>query len=70
MKIQITVKNVYGNELIYPVCEKAKAFCELTNKKTFSCNDISKIKQLGFEVECVSVIENKGLNDFLKGGVK
>jgi hypothetical protein len=26
MKIQVTIKNVYGNELIYPMCKISKAF--------------------------------------------
>lgn len=49
--ITVSLKNVYGNELIYPVCEKAKLFASLTGKKTLSQNDIDVIiKALGFEI--------------------
>jgi len=53
MKIQVTIKNIYGNQLIYPVCQKAKYFAELTKTKTFNKNDINTIKKLGFEIELI-----------------
>lgn len=48
--ITVSIKNVYGNELIYPVCDKAKLFASLTGKKTLGQNDIDTIKALGFEI--------------------
>jgi hypothetical protein len=53
MKIQVTIKNIYDNQLIYPVCEKAKYFTELTKTKTLNQNDIDTIKKLGFEIELI-----------------
>lgn len=53
MKIQVYIKNVYGNELIYPVCDKAQCFAKLKSQKTLTSYDISIIKQLGFEIEVV-----------------
>jgi hypothetical protein len=50
MRIQVEIKNVYGNEAIYPVCDKARGFAELLNQKTLTRNDIAKIKAIGFEV--------------------
>ena len=44
------IKNVYGNELIYPVCDKAKAFTLLSGRKTLSRRDIEIIETLGFSV--------------------
>lgn len=49
-KIIVEIKNVYGKDLIYPVCEKAKKFALLTNTKTFARADVSNIKYLGFNV--------------------
>jgi len=49
--IKVEVKNVYGVERIYPVCEDAKKFSMLTNNKTLDKDDIRIIKQLGFEIE-------------------
>lgn len=50
MKVTVSIKNVYGNELIYPVCESAKKFASLVGKKTFSNKDIDLIKSLGYTV--------------------
>jgi hypothetical protein len=52
MELQITVelKNVYGNEKIYPVCENAHTFAKIAGKKTLDKTDLRHIKQLGFVV--------------------
>jgi len=49
--ITVKIKNVYGNDLIYPVCDNAQKFAVLTNKKTLSKNELAYIKALGFEVK-------------------
>ena len=41
-------KSVYGQELVYPVCQKAKRFAILTGQKTLSPGAIFQIKRLGF----------------------
>ena len=43
-------KNVYGNDLIYPVKEIAGQVSELTGKKTVSMSQLKALKALGFEV--------------------
>ena len=48
-RIYVTKKNVYGSLTIYPYCECAKLFCEITGRKTFTQSDISKIQKLGYE---------------------
>jgi len=48
MNLTIELKTVYGNDLIYPVCDKAKKLCSLTNQKTFSQFAIQKLKELGY----------------------
>lgn len=50
MNITIEIKNNFGNEAIYPVCEKANIFTDLLKQKTLTRNDLSKIKSLGFEI--------------------
>ena len=55
--VTIDIKNVYGNELIYPVCFNAKKFTSLTKNKTLSKKDIDIIKTLGYKV----VVEQKTL---------
>ena len=53
MKIQVTIKNVYGKETIYPICEQAKIFAGLVRQRTLTRKDIEKIKALGFAIEIV-----------------
>jgi len=48
MNLTIEIKSVYGNELIYPVCDKAIKLCSLTAYKTFSKHAISTLKSLGY----------------------
>jgi hypothetical protein len=49
MNLIVQVKNVYGNELVYPICEKALKLCQLTGQKTFSKFAISTLKSLGYQ---------------------
>ena len=51
MTIQYYSKNIFGHELFYPACQKAKLFTRLLNKKTFSLGDLIIIKELGIKVE-------------------
>jgi hypothetical protein len=51
MQITVSVKHVYGNELIYPVSENAKLLAKLTGKKTLTRDALATIKKLGYEVE-------------------
>ena len=54
MKIQVQLKQSYGRDLIYPVCDKAKAFAALVGQKTLTDQDIKIItKSLGFELEWI-----------------
>ena len=48
MNLIIEIKTVYGNELVYPVCEKALKLCSLTGQKTFSKGAINTLKMLGY----------------------
>ncbi len=50
MTITVRIKNVYGNETIYPVCEKAEIFARLAGTKTLSRCAIERIKALGYSV--------------------
>ena len=50
MTITIQIKNVYGNETIYPVCEKAKIFAALAGTKTLTLVAIAQIKLLGYAI--------------------
>lgn len=52
--LKVTVKNVYGNDLIYPACEQSKLLCQLANAKTFTDHAYMLCKQLGYTFELVN----------------
>lgn len=54
MNITVDIKNVYGNELIYPVCEKAQILARLIGAKTFTSSKVRTLKELGYSFEVVS----------------
>ena len=54
MKVQISIKSVYGNTLYYPANDVALIFARFAGKKTFRKRDLNDMKQLGFEIEFVS----------------
>lgn len=51
MKITVRIKNNYGNKMIYPVCEKAKAFADIASTTTLTQRVIELIKSLGYSIE-------------------
>jgi hypothetical protein len=51
VSITVQVKNVYGNELIYPVCEQARLFADIAGTKTLSRTVVSQIKRLGYTIQ-------------------
>ena len=54
MKIQVQVRNVFGNDLIYPMCIKAKKFCMLTGANTLTRDNIKLIRELGYDIETIA----------------
>ena len=44
-------KNVYGNELVYPVCQDSIIFSYIAGTKTFCSITIANIKKLGYKFE-------------------
>lgn len=56
MTIKCIVKNIYGKELIYPACDKAKLFAEIAGTKTLSMKDLKNIGAIGFYVEFINEV--------------
>lgn len=50
MQIIVDIRNNYGSEAIYPVCEQAKLFAELAGTKTLTREAVALIKALGYRV--------------------
>lgn len=49
-RVEVAVRNVYGNPLIYPANDTAKKLAALTGKKTLDKTDLANIQALGFAV--------------------
>lgn len=54
MELRVKIKNVYGNETIYPVCEQAILLAEYKGQKTFTERDIKLLKKLGYSFKIAS----------------
>jgi hypothetical protein len=54
MKIYVSVKNVYGQTLVYPACPKAEIFAAITRTKTLSRDVLTRIESLGYEIVTVA----------------
>lgn len=51
MKITVTIRENYGNEAIYPACERGHIFAQIAGTKTLTRETIDKIQKLGILVE-------------------
>jgi hypothetical protein len=51
IKVIVEIKNVYGKELVYPICENAKLFAKIAGSKTLSGDTIKHMKSLGVQFE-------------------
>jgi histone H3/H4 len=49
--IYVTIRQVYGQTMLYPACERAHAICELTGRKTITSGDIKSLSKLGIQVK-------------------
>ena len=51
MQIQVEVKNVYGNQVVYPICSAAIWFARIAGTKTLTLDTLNCIKALGYAIE-------------------
>ena len=54
MIAQVQIRNVYGEEKIYPADAATRIFAEIAGTKTLTRQTISRIKALGYVVEVVN----------------
>jgi hypothetical protein len=50
MIIEVEVKNIYGKDTFYPLCNKALLLAQLSGNKTLTLDALKTIKSLGYEV--------------------
>jgi hypothetical protein len=48
--ITILAKEVYGRQMLYPVCDTSHLFAAIADRTTLSETNIRRIQQLGYEV--------------------
>ena len=48
--IYVELKNVYGQEKVYPACDDSNLFADLARQQTLTERDIKIIKALGYQV--------------------
>ena len=51
MQLIVEIKNVYGVERIYAVCNNSKLITKLKQSKTLNKEDISILRELGYTIE-------------------
>lgn len=50
MNIEIFIRNVYGNQLIYPACNQAKTLAAFASCRSFSNGQIQQLRSIGITV--------------------
>ena len=53
--LYVKKKNVFGNELVYPVCKDAILFTKLLKQESLTSDDMAKIKSLGYTFKHIEV---------------
>ena len=53
--ILVQIKNIYGNEMIYPANQTAQHFANIAGTKTLSANTLRNAKLLGFAIDTKKV---------------
>ena len=48
--IEVTIKQQYGNTVIYPACDDAKLFASIAGTKTLTEAALQNIRGLGYKV--------------------
>lgn len=51
MEIIVQIKNVYGEEKIYPMCDKAQALAAIAGTKTLTRQTLRQVKALGYAIK-------------------
>ena len=49
--LHVEKKNVFGNDLVYPICLQARLLTSLTGQKTLTQDAINIIKRLGYKLK-------------------
>ena len=53
--LYVKKKNVFGNELVYPVCKDAILFTKLLKQESLTSDDMARIKSLVYTYKHIEV---------------
>lgn len=53
MQIKVTLRNVYGNDVVYPACPDARRFADIAGSKTLTDRTLRLVQDLGYSIEVV-----------------
>jgi hypothetical protein len=54
MKLTVKVTKVYGNIVVYPMCEQSRIYAAIAGTKTLTPATLELIEQLGHEVVTIA----------------
>lgn len=52
-QITVTIKEIYGRKLVYPICDEACLLAKLSRMKTFDPTSLRILKELGYELKTI-----------------
>ena len=58
MKITIRITKIYGNQVIYPVCDQAKLFATIAGTRTLTPQTLDLIEKLGYTIDIQQMAQN------------
>lgn len=51
--VHVRVMDVYGRQVVYPVCDKAKVFASIADTKTMTDSTLRCIRKLGYTIHVI-----------------
>jgi hypothetical protein len=51
MHITVKLRNIFGYDKVYPICDTAKAFARIAKTTTLTDNTLREIKNIGFDIK-------------------
>jgi hypothetical protein len=58
MEIKVRIVSQFGNQRIFPACDKAELFCTIAGTTTLTDSAIKAIKSLGYTVTVVQDVKS------------
>ena len=58
-EIKVRIRNVYGNDVVYPACERSQIFADIAGSKTLTVHTLKKIRKLGITFQLETETANK-----------